>query len=142
MERLYDVNLADSLNRTAEHDAQTGETTEAGEVTKQTMETLMAGEKIMEALDLADEERQTYQEYLDAKKNLSGPLAAQLAPPDKNPLLKAMGDLSPEENVLKVVEKIPNASLQDALIVLPFRYVTSMLQCLSYWAQKVRFLFL
>ncbi|CED82934.1 WD40-repeat-containing subunit of the 18S rRNA processing complex [Phaffia rhodozyma] len=136
-DRLFDANLAESLNRTADHEAQGAETAEATEVTKQTSDTLMAGEKIMEALDLADEERLTYQDYLDAKKTLAGSAAGdQLQPPEKNPLLKAMGDIDPEENVLKVVEKIPNASLTDALVVLPFRYVTSMLQCLSYWAQK------
>lgn len=136
LEQLYDANLADSINRTAEHEGT--DEAEASAVTKQTMETLMSGEKIMEALDIADAERQDWLDYEDAKTRLSPELAAALPTPDRNALLVAQGDISPEKNVLNVIQKIPNASLQDALIVLPFRYVSSMMQCLSFWAKKVR----
>lgn len=92
----------------------------------------MSGEKVMEALDLADEDRLAWREYeRDQKKGLN------TTEPEQNALLKAQG-ISADENVKAVLEKIPNANLQDALIVLPFRYVQSMLECLSVWAKKVR----
>lgn len=96
----------------------------------------MAGEKVMEALDLADDEREAWAEYEEAKGK---PGNENVPPPEKNALLKAMGDVGPEQNVLNVLAKIPNASLQDALVVLPFRYVGSMFECLSFWAKKVSF---
>ena len=138
MERLYDANLAESLNRTDAYDEDGADKAEASEVTKQTSETLMAGEKIMEALDIADDERITWRDFEAAKESLSPAQAALLPLPEPNALLKVMGEIMPEQHVLKVIERIPNASLHDALIVLPFRYVTSMLECLSIWAQKVR----
>lgn len=39
--------------------------------------------------------------------------------------------------VLHVIEKIPNAALQDALLVLPFGKVVSLMHYLNIWAQKV-----
>lgn len=133
LDQLYDTNLADSLNRTAAHESAdpSAQDKEISTVTKQTLETLMSGEKVMEALDLADEERLAWREYeRDQKKGLN------TSEPEQNALLKAQG-LSADENVKAVLEKIPNANLQDALIVLPFRYVQSMLECLSVWARNV-----
>jgi hypothetical protein len=133
LDQLYDSNLADNLNRTAAHESAdpSAQDKEVSTVTKQTLETLMSGEKVMEALDLADEERLAWREYeRDQKKGLN------TSEPEQNAVLKARG-LNADENVKAVLEKIPNANLQDALIVLPFRYVQSMLECLSVWAKRV-----
>lgn len=79
----------------------------------------MAGERIIEALDLADAER------------------AQ--PPDapRNPVLAAL-DQGPEEYVLRVVEKVSSTALHDALLVLPFANILSLMVYLNEWAQRVR----
>ena len=107
---------------------------EATTVSKQTTETLMAGEKIMEALELADNEIETFREYEEAKSK--GGLSEQIAPPPRNPVLAAY-DVEPEEYVLRVIERIPGTALYDALLVLPFGKVVSLMRYLNFWAQKV-----
>ena len=141
LEALYETGIADTLNR---DDAPIGsgvpgaEPTDAAETTgvsKQTTETLMAGERIMEALELADNEIEAFREYEEAKRK--GGLAATVAPPPRNPVLAAY-DVEPEEYVLKVVEKVPGTALYDALLVLPFGKVVSLMRYLNIWAQRVR----
>ncbi|KAK0190986.1 hypothetical protein F5146DRAFT_1103186 [Armillaria mellea] len=100
LENMYENGIADSLNRNSGDD-QTPNQAEATAVTKQTAETLMDGERIMEALTLADDERQIFEEYEDA-----------------------------------MVEKVQSTSLQDALLVLPFGKVVSLMNYLNIWAQK------
>jgi U3 small nucleolar RNA-associated protein 12 len=98
----------------------------------------MAGERIMEALDLADAERAAFQEY-EANVAQEGSLEATgIQPPPRNPILAAY-DLEPEAYVLRVVEKISSAALHDALLVLPFGKVISLMRYLDLWAQKVGF---
>ncbi|TBU33243.1 WD40 repeat-like protein, partial [Dichomitus squalens] len=140
LEALYEAGIADTLNRddapigsgapAADPAAPTAETTA---VSKQTAETLMAGERIMEALDLADAERETFRAYEEARRR--GGLAGTVAPPPRNPVLAAY-DVGPEEWVLRVVEKVPGAALHDALLVLPFGKVVSLMRCLNVWAQR------
>jgi len=146
LERLYESGIADSLNRV---DATIGSgvedrpmngtlETELATVTKQTSETLMAGERIMEALDLADRERETFREYEESMARFSENDAMKLQPPPRNPILAAYG-LEPEAWVLRVVEKVPSTSLHDALLVLPFGNVVSLMVYLNIWAQKANF---
>ena len=109
---------------------------EATGVTKQTTETLMAGERIMEAIDLADAEIAAFREYEEEKAK--GGLSEQVAPPPRNQVLAAY-DMEPEEYVLRVVERVASTALYDALLVLPFSKVVSLMQYLNHWAQRVRF---
>jgi U3 small nucleolar RNA-associated protein 12 len=109
---------------------------EATAVTKQTTETLMAGERIMEAIDLADREQAVFQEYNEAMSRLPENDAMRMQPPPRNPVLAAY-DLEPDLYVLRVVEKVPSTALEDALLVLPFGKVVSLMGYLNGWAQKV-----
>lgn len=140
---MYERGIADSLNR---EDAPIGSgaegmqgdavsQAEATAVTKQTTETLMAGERIMEAIDLADGERAVFQEYEEAMSRLPEDYAMRMQPP-RNPVLAAY-DLEPDLYVLRVVEKVPSTALEDALLVLPFGKVVSLMGYLNLWAQKV-----
>ena len=43
----------------------------------------------------------------------------------------------PEEYVLHVVEQIRSTQLDEALLVLPFSQVISLLVCVSFWVEKV-----
>jgi len=146
LEKLYESGFADSLNRV---DVPIGSGVEGGPgngtseselaaVTKQTSETLMAGERIMEALDLADTERETFREYEDAMARLSENDAMRMQPPPRNPVLAAY-NLEPEAWVLKVIERVPSTALHDALLVLPFGKVVSLMVYLNIWAQRVNF---
>ncbi|CAO1614464.1 unnamed protein product [Sympodiomycopsis kandeliae] len=100
---------------------------------------LMAGERLMEALDLGDEDSLQRVDWLTKQKG-QGP-----APP-RNPLIisvfteKEISSTSNEvdssisdEYVLKVVEKILPAQLEDALLTLPFDKVISLLGYLNRW---------
>ncbi|KAI1796288.1 WD40 repeat-like protein [Ganoderma leucocontextum] len=143
LEALYETGIADALNRAnapigsgapdADPSAAATATAETTAVSKQTTETLMAGERIMEALDLADTELETFREYEEAKRK--GGLAATVAPPPRNAVLAAY-DVEPEEWVLRVVEKVPGTALYDALLVLPFGKVVSLMRYLNVWAQR------
>ncbi|KAF9075943.1 WD-repeat-containing protein [Rhodocollybia butyracea] len=145
LEELYESGTVDALNRrdleissgAGEGDPKFSTAAEATGVSKQTTETLMAGERIMEALDLADGERTTFREYEDAMSRLSEDDAMRLQPPPRNPVLAAY-DLEPEAYVLKVVEKVQSTALHDALLALPFGKVISLMEYLNIWAQKNR----
>ncbi|CCM04814.1 uncharacterized protein FIBRA_07007 [Fibroporia radiculosa] len=141
LENLYESGIAETLNRTDapigsgadDADRQDNQGAEVTSVSKQTTETLMAGERIMEALDLADGEIASFREYEEAKAK--GGLSEQMAPPPRNPVLAAY-DVEPEEYVLQVIEKIAGTALYDALLVLPFGQVVSLMQYLNVWAQR------
>lgn len=145
LETIYENGIADSLNRI---DAPVGSgvdgapgdaaaQAEVAAVTKQTTETLMAGERIMEAIDLADTERAVFQAYHDDMSRLAEDDAIRLQAPPRNPVLAAY-ELEPDEYVLRVIEKVQSTALQDALLVLPFGKVVSLMIYLNMWAQKVR----
>jgi U3 small nucleolar RNA-associated protein 12 len=141
LETLYESGIADAMNR-ADGPIGTGDgagietQAETTGVTKQTAETLMAGERIIEALDIADAERATILQYEQEKARLTSEDAIKLQPPPKHPVLAAY-NLEPEAHVLRVVEKVQNTALQDALLVLPFGKVVSLMGYLNIWAQRV-----
>jgi U3 small nucleolar RNA-associated protein 12 len=93
----------------------------------------MAGEKIMEALELGINDLGLMKEYHTAKESQSN-----LAPPPRNALYVALGGISAEKHVLDTVQKIKAASLQDALLVLPFNRAVDMLTFLDIFAERVR----
>ncbi|KAG5460038.1 MAG: hypothetical protein BJ554DRAFT_7961, partial [Olpidium bornovanus] len=96
---------------------------------KPTGETLKAGERVAEAIDVADAEKALWDEY--AKRNFNA------VPPAKNPFLAAAGaDVTPEEDVLKTLAKIPSTNLEEALLVLPFTKVISLMRHMEMWAKK------
>jgi len=144
LEKLYESGIADVTNKTevTSRGGITGASVngsseiEVGAVTKQTTETLMAGERIMDALDIADKERETVRDYEETLARLSETDALRMQPPARNPILAAY-DLDPEAYVLYVVAKVPSTALQDALLVLPFNKVVSLMFYLNIWAQKV-----
>jgi len=136
MEAAHDADLADTLNRTGLEDGDEEGEGEAEAVQKQTAETLMAGERIMDALELADADRAAFEEY-EAEKARLGEAGNALPPPTRAPELVARG-VEPDEHVYNTLAKIPAAQMEDALLVLPFRQVVSLLGYLDDWAVKDR----
>lgn len=122
MESLYEDNLLKSLDQD-EDDEDKAEAVAAG---KQTTETLTAGEKIIEALDLGMDDLALLQ---DAKEK-------NLPPPTRHPQYLALGNISAERYLLNVIRKIPAASLQDALLVLPFTKLPALFTFVDIWARK------
>lgn len=102
---------------------------ESTTVSKPTSETLMAGERIIEALDIAA------QDLALIAANVGG----EKAPAPRNPIFSMYGGIGAEEYVLKVVRSVQAAQLQDALLVLPFGKVVQLLECLDFWASKVSY---
>ena len=133
LEELYENDFNENYER--EHNNEDNEGVEAGDVLKQTSGTLMAGEKIIEGIELADEDLRAIEDYEDLndidKAKVGGP-------PARNAIFTAFGNPTAQEYVLKyVIEKISPAELHDALLVLPFSHVISLLKYLEYWANKV-----
>ncbi|KAI9504159.1 WD40-repeat-containing domain protein [Coemansia spiralis] len=133
LEEMYDRGLEESLDhseRTAGDESNEGDETErAG---KATMETLKAGERIMEALELADEEQSKWQAYEEQKRKMP---QLNPPPPDTNPILQ-FEKLGAEAYVLRAIERVRAAELEDALLVLPFSRVLSLMTYIDFWAQR------
>lgn len=128
LEELYEKTLITSL----EQDEGTGlEKSEVADAGKQTTETLMAGEKIIEALELGIPDLELVQEWTKAKT-----LKPNMAPPDRDPIYLAFGNISAEQHLLNVIQKIKVAALQDALLVLPFHLVTALFRFLRIWTER------
>lgn len=128
LEELYESTLTTSL----EQDEETGqEKSEVAAAGKQTVETLMAGEKIAEALELGIIDLEIVQDWNQAKAS-----HPNLAPPDRDPVYLAFGNISAEAHLLNVIQKIKAAALQDALLVLPFDKVTSLFTFLRLWTER------
>jgi U3 small nucleolar RNA-associated protein 12 len=130
LEELYENTLLTSL----EQDEREAEGDDGVVATgKQTVETLMAGEKIAEALELGSEDFALMKEYEKAKA--ANPKAAV---PPRNPVFLANNNISAPAYVLKAFQRIPSASLQDALLVLPFSQLPALFTFLALWANEGR----
>lgn len=128
LEELYESTLTTSLEPDRHSDDATREVGSAG---KQTVETLMAGERIAEALQLGLEDLDLVAEYERAR--VANP---QTAPPARNLVFLALGNISAETHLLNVLQKIPSAALHDALLVLPFAELPGLLTFLAIFAER------
>ena len=127
LEQLYESTLTTSL----EQEEEAGEKSEVAPAGKQTVETLMAGERIAEALELGMADLELMREWAATKAT-----QPNLAPPQRNTLYLAFGNVSAEEHVLGVVQKIKAPALQDALLVLPFEKVPAFFTFLNIWVSR------
>ncbi|CUM64345.1 uncharacterized protein PRCAT00001947001 [Priceomyces carsonii] len=135
MEEVYEDTLLESLEE-QKHKETDDETDEATKVSKQATETLKAGERLMEALDIGAEDLDSIAEYENALSQYKSKKTS--APPSKptpNSLLLALGVLG-QEYVLSVISKIKPSQLDDALLVLPFSYVLKLLRFIEIWTSK------
>lgn len=128
LEELYENTLATSLEDDEQVD---GEAAEAVAASKQTISTLTAGERIQEALDLGLTDLEIVRAWEVQKR--SNP---KIAPPQRNPLFMALGNISAERHVLNTLSKIPAAQLHDALLVLPFSSLPALFTFISIWVQR------
>ncbi|KPM41793.1 U3 small nucleolar RNA-associated protein 12 [Neonectria ditissima] len=128
IEELYESTLTTSLER--DPDAQ-DENGEVGAASKQTTETLMAGERIAEALEMGIADLNLLKEYEEAK--LTNPHAI---PPQRNLVFLALGDISAEAYVMSVLQRIKASALHDALLVLPFASVPILFTFLNIFAMR------
>lgn len=125
---LYESTLTTSLEK--EPDAQ-DENDEVAAASKQTTETLMAGERIQEALEMGMADLNLMKAYEEAK--LSDPHAA---PPQRNLVYMALGNVTAEEHVMSVLQRIKASALHDALLVLPFASVPLLFTFVNLFALR------
>lgn len=133
MEEQYETTLLNSLEEGNGDDAFTKDTgddniEESTDVHKQTMESLKASEKLMEALDLGITDIELNEKYqkdqvLWQKKRISEPPVK----PQGNAILIAMNK-KPEQYIMDTLVKIKPSQLEDALLVFPFSYVLKFLK--------------
>lgn len=128
IEELYEKTLTTSFEDDPDADNQNGEVAAAS---KQTVETLMAGERIVEALELGMADLNVVREWEEAK--LSNP---NMAPPQRNPIFMALGGISAEVYVMNTLQRIKAAALHDALLVLPFSTVPLLFTFLNIFAMR------
>ncbi|KAG9015886.1 hypothetical protein FRB90_004307 [Tulasnella sp. 427] len=140
LEELYEKGVVDSMNRTDRIPNQDGngeeggpEEAESAAVNKQTSDTLMAGEKIMEALEIADADGKLMQEYERIVAKVPPSEADKVSLPTRHGVLTAY-DIDGPAYVLKVVQAVHSTALHDALLVLPFSKVVSLMSYLNEWA--------
>lgn len=103
---------------------------ESTKVSKQTMETLKSGEKLMEALDIGIEEIEAEKEYQLLIKQ-----GKQAIKPTPNSVLLAF-NMTASQYVLSILSKIKASQLDDALLVLPFSYSLKLLKFIEIWTNK------
>jgi len=132
VEELYEEGLVEGLERSRIDEAGEGKGMEVTQAGKQTVETLNAGERIVEALELGRDDRALMDNYEQQLK-----VRPKTAVPTRNPIFMALGGISAEKYVLSVIEKVKPANLQDALLVLPFEHVEILLTFITIWAAKV-----
>jgi U3 small nucleolar RNA-associated protein 12 len=128
LEEMYEKTLETSLD---DDDQPNGESSEAVAASKQTISTLTAGERIAEALELGLADLEVVRAWEVSKKT-----NPKLAPPQRNPLFLALGNISAERHVLNTLAKIPAAQLHDALLVLPFSSLPPLFTFISIWVKR------
>ena len=118
---------------------------ESGRAQKNSLKTVKAADRLMEAIELCDEEQTKVEEYELAVENYKkrGPreeiekkmAAGQtlLAPPIMSPLLVRK---TPSTYLLDLLLQIPNCDREDALLLLPFGFVVKLLRFLAIWVQQ------
>ncbi|CAK7225590.1 beta transducin [Sporothrix bragantina] len=139
IEQLYESTLATSLERGEDEDPEERDAAgqlgqQVGAASKQTVETLMAGERIAEALELGLADLNLLKEYDEAKAR-AATTGEAVAPPQRHIVFMALGNVSAEQYVLGVLAKIPAAALHDALLVLPFAQVPALFTFLERFAR-------
>ncbi|KAK0612903.1 WD40-repeat-containing domain protein [Bombardia bombarda] len=128
IEELYESTLTTSLEQDPDGE---DENREVGAASKQTVDTLMAGERIAEALELGMADLNVVRDWEEAKLN-----NPNMAPPQRHTIFMALGNISAEAYVMGVLQKIKASALHDALLVLPFASVPMLFTFLDIFTMR------
>lgn len=132
LEKLYDSAAVAQEERQIGELAADGEPVpqqEATAVSKASTETLMAGERLLEALEIADADAAQRATAGSEQVPLHPMIAATFGP-------DSLEEPDTAKYVLRVVEKILPAHLEDALLVLPFDRVVSLMRYVDVWVSR------
>ncbi|EGP87272.1 uncharacterized protein MYCGRDRAFT_93412 [Zymoseptoria tritici IPO323] len=129
LEEMYESTLAQNLDRDFKDEEE--QNTDVAAASKQTIGTLTHGEKIMEALEAGLTDLELMRGYeRDKLRN------AKMAVPQRNPIFLALGNISAEEHVLRILRRVPAPALNDALLVIPFSTLPTLFTFLGIFLQK------
>eukprot|EP00123_Amoebidium_parasiticum_P021149 comp62400_c0_seq1/m.47920 comp62400_c0_seq1/g.47920 ORF comp62400_c0_seq1/g.47920 comp62400_c0_seq1/m.47920 type:complete len:932 (-) comp62400_c0_seq1:257-3052(-) len=112
---------------------------EAVAATKRTIESIKGAEAIIEAIELADQETATYEQWerecAEAKRIAAATHSEPSLPPppQRNIILSYLKMDSPERYVLHVVGRVHPNELEESLMVLPFNTAMRLLHYLNSW---------
>ncbi|CCH44368.1 putative WD repeat-containing protein [Wickerhamomyces ciferrii] len=138
MDELYENTLLSSLegeDEVKKDDDEEEEKDEATGVNQQTLETLKAGEKLLEALEIGYKDIEEEEKYqAEYKKWLKTKAGDQPIKPTKDALLQAMNK-SGSDHILETLLKIRPSQLEDALLVLPFSFVLKFFKIIERWTK-------
>lgn len=139
MDELYEGTLLASLEGEDEpkkDDDEEEDKDEATGVNQQTLETLKAGEVLLEALEIGGKDMEDEEEYQTAyKKWLKTKTGEQPIKPSKHILIQSK-NVSGSEYVLDRLLAIKPAQLEDALLVLPFSFVLKFFKVIERWTRS------
>lgn len=139
MEAIFEQSLENPLERGKADES------ESGSAGKRTIGTIKAGERLAEAIELAEAEKAKLAHYraelLEAEKVISPEEHAKrtaggkplIAPPP--PDIHLLG-MSPSAYVLKTLKDIRPSELDEALLILPFSIVVTFFHYLESWARE------
>lgn len=137
LEELYENTLLTSLDEDGNNETQ-GEGLESTDPTKQSGETLIASEKITEALTLGMEDLAVMKPYDEAVQSAKTNGTKPPAPPARHPIYLANGNISASTYLLRIVQKLPPQHLTDALLLLSFSQLPSLFTFLTIFAEEQR----
>lgn len=106
---------------------------------RKTVETERAAERIMEAVEVHKEvsvQLEEYHEKLESHRR-SGKGESELpVAPQPHPLMLAHNTNDPDRYLLKVLRQVKSSEVEEALLVLPFHYVSQLLALLDKLLEK------
>lgn len=137
LEELYENTLLTSLEEDGVNETQ-GEGIESADPTKQSGETLIASEKITEALTLGMEDLTLVQPYDKAVQTSKENGTKPPAPPARHPIYLANGNISASTYLLNIVQKLPPQHLTDSLLLLSFSQLPALFTFLTIFAEEQR----
>lgn len=138
LEEAYDTNLTDALARDQSDNLALADQRGVNDIappTKQTGDTLTASERIVEALTLCTPDLVAHDEHALA---VAAALAANTpipAPPQRSAVLTHL-HRSAQAHLLAVFRAIPASALHDALLLLPFSSLGTLLPFLDRWLRE------
>jgi len=125
LESLFEADLETQEQKLAASSGAGGESGVAGE---RTLESISATDRIVEALEMSENEAKRVAEHEEAQQRSGGS--------DRMPPNVLMLGLSPSAYVLKSVSSVRAADLEQALMCLPFTSALALLGYLRDWLQN------
>jgi len=139
LESLFDDSLDKEDEQKITIAGEEAQVVESGMAAKANLATVKAGERLFEAVELAEQEAKELQTYAEDKaraEKLAAETGVALPLPNKpEPNILLLGR-SGSENLLHAIRKINSAELQQALLLLPLSSVMTTVKHIKEWLEN------